>query len=359
MLSLTKSVVLVFCTVLFSLGALSQVLPPATWLQRIHPLTGSTLVATPDNGHIALVQAIKAAKQSVEMEIYHLTDPEMVQTLIDARAKKVNVRVIYDARSLQNSHYQQFYDQLISGGVAVVKSSLNFSITHSKTFLIDRKLLFVSTMNFVGHFDNMRDFGLFTTDQDMIREWLTIFQTDLQNSQANTSVTPPLNNPNLVISPVNSEQKIIDLINVSRASIHGTVENLGSNNVIMALANASKRGVKIRLITPECDLNTNPLFNYPALYTLAKSGVENRLMPTPSTPQTPYMHAKTLVIDSRVAFLGSENFSFNSLSQAREIGVVFSSPNLVLGLDNVFGQDWLKSRPLPPTPPTYCKAPGA
>lgn len=327
---------------------------PGSWINQIRPLNDAVIVATPENADKPLLQAFALAKVSIWIEIYHLSNPNVVIALIEARKKGVEVVVIYDSASLKNTKYSNIQKQLTDSGVSVFPSSPLFSISHSKSFLIDQKILFVSTMNFITHFDTMRDFGLFTQDPDMIREWTLIFKTDLENSKNKTGLTPALSNPNLVVSPVNSEQKIIDLISIAQKSIRGMVENLGSKAVIQALSQARSRGVVVQLITPECDFAFDPLFNYPYLYQLSQAGVENRVMPVPYTHDTPYTHAKTLVIDSRLAFLGSENFSMNSLQKAREIGVVFSNPKAVGALESVISKDWSAAKPLPSTPPNNC-----
>ena len=75
-------------------------------------------------------------------------------------------------------------------------------------------------------------------------------------------------------------------------------------------------------------------------------------MPTPSSTDTPYMHAKTIIVDQRVAFLGSENFSYSSLSASRETGVVFSNPNAIQSVNAVFQKDWSNAVAMPAGNPT-------
>jgi phosphatidylserine/phosphatidylglycerophosphate/cardiolipin synthase-like enzyme len=121
-----------------------------------------------------------------------------------------------------------------------------------------------------------------------------------------------------------------------------------------ALKRALARKVIVRMIVPECDLNPNPYYNFPALYDLTKLGAEGRLAPSPSTAETPYMHAKSIVVDHRLAFVGSQNFSFTSLTKARETGLVFANQKAIRGLETFFDQDWKHSKALPATTPTTC-----
>lgn len=326
------------------------------WLMQLQPIPDAVLVTTPDHGNKPVVQAFQSARKSIWIEIYHLTDVQALNALIQARGRGVDVQIIYDGNSLKQPKYKQVYEQLTNAGISVYPSSSQFTITHAKTFLIDGQLLFISTMNITNHYGEMRDLGIFTRDTALVAQWLAIFQTDLQNSKAQTMNTPNITHANFVVSPVNSEVKILDLISMAQTNILLTVENLGSREVIAALQTALARGVKVYTITPECDFGFDPLYNYPALYTLQKSGAENRVMPAPSSPRTPYIHAKYIVVDGRLSFLGSENFSYNSLRKAREMGLVMADSKIATQLSSIFNADWQNSKPLPRTPPNNCAA---
>jgi cardiolipin synthase len=55
---------------------------------------------------------------------------------------------------------------------------------------------------------------------------------------------------------------------------------------------------------------------------------------------SPYMHAKLVVMDGAVAFVGSENFSSTSLDENRELGITIGEPQALASLSHVFAQDW-------------------
>ena len=65
-----------------------------------------------------------------------------------------------------------------------------------------------------------------------------------------------------------------------------------------------------------------------AFEALRRGGVAARVMPYPATPRHPYMHAKMMVADDRRAYVGSANYSVNSTTLARELGLLFSEPDL-------------------------------
>lgn len=122
-----------------------------------------------------------------------------------------------------------------------------------------------------------------------------------------------------------------------------TVESLSDASVVASLGNAAKRGVQVRIITPECMLGSDPYHNERSLKILVDAGVDSRMMPYPQSIDHPYMHAKTIVSDNKYVFLGSENFSINSLLFAREFGVVSDNEKLIQAVKDTFELDWSHS----------------
>ena len=61
----------------------------------------------------------------------------------------------------------------------------------------------------------------------------------------------------------------------------------------------------------------------------------------------PYMHAKTMIVDGRIAYLGSIDLDTTEATQDRELGIEFRPPALVRKLNTQFQSDWSKA-PAPP-----------
>ena len=57
---------------------------------------------------------------------------------------------------------------------------------------------------------------------------------------------------------------------------------------------------------------------------------------------TPSLHAKALIIDEEKGFIGSFNFTQNSLENNREIGI-FINGKSISKIVNIFNKDWEKS----------------
>jgi phosphatidylserine/phosphatidylglycerophosphate/cardiolipin synthase-like enzyme len=55
---------------------------------------------------------------------------------------------------------------------------------------------------------------------------------------------------------------------------------------------------------------------------------------------TPGVHVKAFVVDGTSAYLGSENFSYTSLSQNREVGVFVNDASSVKPIADTFEKDF-------------------
>lgn len=303
-----------------------------------------------EGNHQPLIDAINASQSSVKMVIFHINDRAVEKALIDAVSRGVRVQVIVDRLSLLLPPFMFSKRRLTKGGVEVIKSTKGFRISHQKSCVIDNRIAFVTSMNLTNNFDETRDWGVITRDPLVIAEMNRVFDTDLENSQSGQGNTPSLENPHLLWSPVNAEQRLVALIQSAKKTIIAQVENLGNESIQTALEEAAQRGIDVRLISPLCDMNIQADLNVPFSKAMFKKGVRAHLMPGPETPERPYMHSKMMVADSHAAYVGSINFSDNSLRNSREAGIIFSNEKAIATMTSEFEKDW--SHTLPPTTET-------
>jgi len=308
-------------------------------------LTGQVqVIQTPnENGHPEFENAINQAQSSIVMTMYHLTDQAVMQDLGAAVKRGINVRVIVDGESVKAAGYEAAFKELQDQGVAVRASSPMFSITHEKSLIVDNSLAFVTAINLTRSGLNSRDFGIITQDPSVIAEMNSVFETDWSNAETGNGDTPTLSNPNLAWSPTNSTAQILALIQTAQSTIIATSENLGDSDVMSGLTAAAARGVAVRVLVPQCDLNSNPAFNIPFVRQLSAAGVNAHIMPGPSTPELPYIHSKMMIVDGNEVFVGSINFSYNSMTKARELGIIFADSQSANFISSVFENDWSQS----------------
>ena len=311
----------------------------------------SFFYAPAPDAHVPIIQKIQAAQSEINMTMFHMSDPQIVAALKDAAGRGVNIRIIFDKIQYNSPKGNDVVTQLSGAGINIRKATKGFSITHEKAMTIDGAIAMVSTMNEVDKFTDMLDYGIFNQDPDVVTEMNSVFETDWQNAQTGAAETPALSDDNLLWSPINSSTKLVKLIDSATQTLILTVENMGQTDIQAALLRAAARGVQVRTLVPMCDIGT-PSFNQAPSQALIEGGVNARMLPGPATPTLPYIHAKTIVVDSKMVYLGSENFSFNSLQKARELGIILPNAELAGDLDYFFEKLWVQAQP-PPTQPHY------
>lgn len=283
------------------------------------------LIIEPDMGRTPIISLIQNAKSSVELTMYGLTDPQMIHALTAAKAsgKKVQVLLEYHPYKSDGENDRAF-QQLQKAGIEVAKPNTHFQLIHQKTLLADKNSALVMTFNFTrGSFKNERNFALLLTDPAEIQEIQQIFAADWEQKRA------PVNDPHLVWSPDNSRQKIIDLIKSAHSSIKIYAQSLTDYQIIGALAQASRTGIKVRIL----------LSNHSKKYTkklayLIKAGTNIHFS------KDYIIHAKVILVDNERALLGSINFTQPSMDNNRELSVITQSTQVLNALNQTFDHDW-------------------
>ncbi|MGH9762181.1 MAG: phospholipase D-like domain-containing protein, partial [Blastocatellia bacterium] len=60
------------------------------------------------------------------------------------------------------------------------------------------------------------------------------------------------------------------------------------------------------------------------------------------------LHAKCIVIDGILFFVGSQNLRAVSLDRRREVGIIIEDEPMARKIERVFDSDWLEANELPP-----------
>lgn len=322
------------------------------------PLQGDVqLIVTPNpNGHVEFLQSIHktVSGDTLRMAMFHITDTDIINALAAAHRRGVTVKVILDNASLSLPNFKYGFEQLKNSGVDVRASTTAFSISHQKSMTINNSEAFITAINLTKLTETTRDFGLIVHDPAVISEVITVFEQDWQNAVTQQGLTPQLSETHLMWSPVNSVTKLVGLITSAKKSIAANVENLGDDQIQSALITAAKKGVIVKIIVPMCSKNLNPKLNFPHLKNLAAYGVQTKVMPYPESVEHPYMHSKMLIADGLTAYVGSVNFSRNSTSKARELGILFSEKKPITEMLNIFERDWNSAVSVPDADSVNC-----
>jgi phosphatidylserine/phosphatidylglycerophosphate/cardiolipin synthase-like enzyme len=299
------------------------------------------LTTQPDDGLGQLESQLRAATKTIDMTMYELLDTDIEQILADKAAQKVAVRVLLDHNREGNDN-QPAYDFLGVHGVQVKWAPAQYAATHSKSISIDGATTLIMTNNLdTRYYATARDFGVVDIDAADNAAIAQVFDADF-NGQP---VTPPVT-PNLIWSPTQSESAILKLIDSAQSTLAIENEEMADADVVAALAKAAGRGVQIRLIMT--------LFKEWADHfdQLAAAGVQIAVY-DPDAPL--YIHAKVILADYGTAnqklFIGSQNFSYDSLDQNRELGLTTTAPAILFSVDATLARDFHGGRRWQVDPP--------
>jgi phosphatidylserine/phosphatidylglycerophosphate/cardiolipin synthase-like enzyme len=287
----------------------------------------------PEAGAAAVLDVISAARVSLWMEMYLLTDASAIATIAGRVAAGCDVRVILEPAPYQDPGANQpAFDQLAAAGALVRWSLPRFSFTHAKTFTVDHARLAVLTLNLTGDgLGRNREYAAIDDDPADVAAAEAIFSADALGA----ATAAPTGR--LVTSPESSRSTLVALIGGARASLALETEELTDQAMVSALLDARGRGVAVTLAWPGPAAGAGTAFTR-----LAAAGATVRAVPTPP------IHGKVVVADARTLYLGSVNLSSTSLDDNREVGLLLSQPDAAVRVAGVVAGD--AAAGLPPGP---------
>jgi cardiolipin synthase A/B len=300
-------------------------------------VSAHTLIVQPDDGRTLVLSALNAAKKSIDMTIYEISDPQIMAALGAAKARGVTVRVIYNWYSfpadMQQRDITPAIQQLTKAGVQCKQSPRTFEVTHEKAFVIDGATGIVMSFNLtIEYFGGTRDFGIVTTLGAEVTEISNVFEADWNDKP----VTPTV--ASLVWSPVNSRTKLTSLISGAAKTLDIYCEEVDDPGTLGAMVAATKRGVKVRLIAAVLSGEGKVNGNAQGITYLQSGGV------SAVCKSFLYIHAKMALADygtpKAQAYIGSENFSCVSLDDNRECGIIVSESAILDRLQSTYNFDW-------------------
>lgn len=294
------------------------------------------LFVEPQDGYRVITNAIASAQKSVWVEMYLLTENHVIKALEEAAHRGLDVRVMLEAHpyEVSSASIAKTLDRLSAAGVQTKTTSPSFSLTHEKGLIIDTNLVSIMTANFTTSAlggsktgTTNREYGIMDHDPQDIQAAMTIFQADWNRTAVQ------VDDPNLVVSPLNSRNDFTTLINAAHQGLLIEAEEMQDSGIEQAMIAAAQRGVRVQVILP-VPSDSSSDYNKDGVNTIMQGGVQVR------EDGKLYMHAKIIVVDGQLAFVGSVNISTASLERNRELGVIVSDAGVIGTLQRTFEQDW-------------------
>lgn len=291
----------------------------------------------PDAGVKPITLAIQTARRSIWVEMYLLSNKQIIRALEEASNRGLDVRVMLELHPYGGGIYaSQVLDELQLAGIKVEGSSPSFALTHEKSMIIDGAVVYIMTSNFTnaalgGHSAvQNREYDLVDANPQDVQSVIAIFNADWNRH------TVHLTDPNIVASPLNARSNFISLISSAHQNLVVEAEEMQDASIERALMLAVRRGVNVQVILPAPRGSAGDS-NSGGIAIIRQGGVAVR------QDHHLYMHAKMMVADGRLAFVGSENISAASLDRNRELGLIIADRHVISLLLQTFRLDWAAS----------------
>lgn len=271
-----------------------------------------------------LTSLVDGAEKSLDILMYELYVPGLVEALVRAHERGVRVRIVLDGKQTENRSSRA---KLEGAGIEVHSALDSYPHFHSKVAIVDGARALVMSANMNGFsMSSERNYGVIVEDADDVGDLAAIFENDFAGGAAQL----PLECTRLVVSPINARPRLLELMQSAQSRLDFAVMYISDREVLSAIEAQKRAGTKVRVLlaAPEWmaanrDTGTR----------LAKAGIEVRYF------RKYELHAK-LVVTDRAAFIGSENFSFGSLDSNREVGVFLTNAEPLDRVRSQFDADW-------------------
>ena len=165
-----------------------QFFPP---VEEAGPLAVQVIHSSPDAGasaaRLMYYLAIVSARRRIDIaNPYFVPDETAIDTLVEAVARGVQVRILVTGRRTDNwlarQNSRRLYGVLLDGGVKLFE--YHQSMLHQKVMLVDGCWCTVGTSNFDNRsFAHNEETSLCVCDTRFVRDMTTIFEEDLAASQ--------------------------------------------------------------------------------------------------------------------------------------------------------------------------------
>jgi phosphatidylserine/phosphatidylglycerophosphate/cardiolipin synthase-like enzyme len=298
-----------------------------------------SLIVLPDDSAGTILKAIDEAQRSLRVKMFVFSDPTLLQAVIDAKRRGVDVRIMLNAaRRDGEDDNAESRRTLSEAGVDVLDSNPAFDLTHEKSMVVDDSVAFVKSLNWeTKNLTETRDYAIVTDHPHEVREIIECFDADW-----NRQTFDPGASARLVWCPTNGRERICAFIDNAQKTLFIQNERYQDAVVIERLVRAAKRGVKIHAMArPPHTLKADKLVEgVGGLRIMDDVGIKIHKL------KKLKLHGKMILADGTVGIIGSINYAPGSLDSRRELAIEFRDDDVVERLHTVAKLDWENSHPL-------------
>ncbi len=273
-----------------------------------------------------LVDAIDAARLSIDVAAYSLTLNSVRYALIRAHDRGVSVRIVMESSNMDTSDVQR----LIEAGIPIVGDGRQ-GLMHDKFIVIDKSEVWLGSMNYT-------DSGTYDDNNDMIRikstkiaeDYSQEFKEMFEDDSFGPDVKPQTPNPTVTIDGTrvdvyfSPDDGVLDalgkLLTNAKASIYFLAFSFTSNELGALVRQKHAAGLDVKGVMDEEQIASNTgtefdLFRQKGLDVLI-DGNDGQ------------MHHKLFIVDEKIVAFGSYNFSRSAEESNDENIIIIYNPEI-------------------------------
>ena len=326
--------------------------------------------SSPENSFSAVSSYLEKLDKSVYISAYTFGSREFAGSLIEAKRRGVDVKIIVENSPVGEKIDKDFLCVLVNNGLDVYLYEGGLNFLHAKYIIGDNRSLIVTSENFVDDgFHTNRGWGVVVEDPKLAKEALDVYLSDFRESEKifceNKDSGLDFQKTNkeelkwhegqrvqVVIAP-DAVQDILELLDSAKKSIY--IEQFyiyknwasGKNLFLEKAIEKARDGVDVKIILDSNYYNLDkkdPNSNY---YTLEyiKNNILTEKIPVEAKLADleglgfSKIHAKGVIVDNSSFLVSSINWNENSPRKNREIGVIVSGDSVKYFLEK-FVSDW-------------------
>jgi phosphatidylserine/phosphatidylglycerophosphate/cardiolipin synthase-like enzyme len=307
--------------------------------QPVEEVMSRSIIVLPDDSAKPILDAIASAKKSIRVKMFLFSDPSLLNALIAARHRGVDVRVMLNPERRDGQEENASCRKtLTEAGIKVSDSNPSFDVTHEKSMVIDDTTAFVQSLNWeTENLTVTRDYAIATQHKHEVEEVAACFDADWNRGKFDAG-----DNSHLIWCVGNARQRLGKLIDSATHSLWLQNERYQDPVIIEHLIRAQSRGVKIHIMAkPPHKLKKNKLIEgVSGLRSLQDVGAKVHKL------RHIKLHAKLILADDTRAIIGSINLAPGSFDSRRELAIEVDDPHIIKRIQKTLNEDWSNSHPL-------------
>ncbi len=352
-----------------------------------------TMFVSPDNSYETIVDELRSAQYSIDLNMYEFTNPFLYQELLDALKRNITIRIFMEGAPVGGIDDREIFilRSLASQGGLIrfivsdvehqVKARYQFD--HAKYLLIDNETVIVESCNWAKtgvpknpSYGN-REWGIVVRNKEVASMFWQVFQDDWEPLHTDSypleamnmtvypdytldydiqtgSYHPQFNATTIiglcaitpVFSPDTSEQALLDTIDSATSTIY--IQQLyiykdwgeSPSPLVEHLVNKSQEGVQVLIILDyQMDFDKTVTMAEETKEFLEEAGIQVKFISSVWSPFTT-IHNKGMVIDNTTVLISSINWNEQSIRKNREAGLLVTNQDVAMYYASVFLSDW-------------------